>query len=47
MEWWITLLAVFFALMLLFSVDWKDIGDILNFPFGALGGGRRPSRLFQ
>lgn len=27
-----------FLLMLLFSVDWKDIGDILNFPFGALGG---------
>ena len=25
-------------LMLLFSVDWTDIGDILNFPFGALGG---------
>jgi len=25
-------------LMLLFSVNWKDIGDILNFPFGVMGG---------
>ena len=32
------LLGAGFVLMLLFSVNWKDIGDILNFPFGALGG---------
>ncbi len=32
------LLGVGFVLMLLFSINWKDVGDILNFPFGALGG---------
>jgi len=32
------LIAPGLLLMLLFSVDWKDVGDILNFPFGALGG---------
>ncbi|MBF0198958.1 MAG: hypothetical protein HQL32_14670, partial [Planctomycetes bacterium] len=26
------------ALMLIFAVNWKDIGEILNFPFAALGG---------
>ena len=30
------LVAPGILLMLLFSVNWKDIGDILNFPFGAM-----------
>jgi len=32
------LIAPGVVLMLLFSVNWKDIGDILNFPFGVMGG---------
>ena len=27
-----------FILVTLFSVNWKDIGDIMNFPFGLIGG---------